>query len=80
MDAPDIRIDSTVIKPPFDRAAHCRNIAAKGGRTTVERYGTGHMSNIGKVGFRVTCDTHYCGVSGAARAGIRLIRRGKASF
>lgn len=37
----------------FDRAAHCRRIAAVGGRRTVERHGTAHMAAIGKRGFAV---------------------------
>lgn len=37
----------------FDRPAHCRRIAALGGRRTVERHGTAHMSRIGAIGFQV---------------------------
>lgn len=39
---------------PFDRAEHCRRIASKGGRTTVARHGSSHMSAIGVKGFRAT--------------------------
>jgi hypothetical protein len=39
---------------PFDRKAHCRRIASKGGRTTVARHGSSHMSAIGVKGFQAT--------------------------
>lgn len=41
-------------KEPFDRADHCRRIASKGGRTTVARHGSSHMSAIGVKGFLAT--------------------------
>jgi guanyl-specific ribonuclease Sa len=37
---------------PEQRAAHCRSIASRGGKTTVERHGREHMSRIGKLGFQ----------------------------
>ena len=43
---------------PFDRAAHCRAIAAGGGQRTVERYGVAHMRTIGKAGARATIARH----------------------
>ena len=57
--------DYTPLDPdnkPFDRAAHCRRIAAKGGRATVARHGSEHMSNIGLRGFRATA-RHFRSVS-----------------
>ena len=45
-------------KEPFDRAAHCRRIASKGGRATVDRHGSSHMSNIGVKGFLKTA-SHF---------------------
>lgn len=38
----------------FDRAAHCRQIAARGGQTTVEKYGREHMRALGKRGAQTT--------------------------
>lgn len=40
----------------FDRAEHCRRIAAKGGRALVEKYGSEHMCAIGVNGFRATAE------------------------
>lgn len=34
----------------FDRAAHCRKIAALGGKTTVSKHGKAHMRALGKKG------------------------------
>ena len=42
----------------FDRAAHCRAIAAGGGQRTVGRYRTQHMRAIGKAGARATIARH----------------------
>lgn len=39
---------------PFNRAEHCRRIAASGGRATVARHGSSHMAAIGVRGFRAT--------------------------
>lgn len=36
---------------PEERLAHCRRIAAAGGRRTVEKHGSAHMAAIGKLGF-----------------------------
>ena len=41
-------------KKPFNRAEHCRKIGSKGGRTTVARHGSSHMSAIGVKGFNKT--------------------------
>lgn len=41
------------MKSSFDRAEHCRRIAASGGRSTVAKYGSAHMSQIGKRGAAV---------------------------
>ena len=41
-------------KKPFNRAEHCKRIASKGGRTTVARHGSSHMSAIGVKGFQAT--------------------------
>ena len=61
MNTPDIRIDPQVAKPPFNRANHCRQIASKGGKATVEKYGRGYMRVIGKRGFQSLADSHYNG-------------------
>jgi len=37
----------------FDRTAHCRRIAALGGRATLLAHGKAHMAAIGRNGFRV---------------------------
>jgi hypothetical protein len=42
----------------FDRAEHCRRIAAHGGTVTAQRYGAGHMRAIGKAGAQVTIERH----------------------
>ena len=42
-----------------ERAAHCRGIAALGGRRTLELYGAEHLSRIGKRGFRVALALGY---------------------
>jgi hypothetical protein len=42
----------------FDRAEHCRRIAAHGGTVTAERYGSHHMRAIGKAGAKVTRERH----------------------
>lgn len=36
----------------FDRKAHCRRVGSLGGRATVAKYGSSHMSAIGVRGFR----------------------------
>lgn len=38
----------------FDRAAHCRKIAALGGKATVSKHGSKHMSTLGKKGAEKT--------------------------
>ena len=43
---------------PFDRAAHCRAIAAGGGARTVALYGAQHMRAIGRAGARATIERH----------------------
>lgn len=40
----------------FDRAAHCRKIARKGGLAVVAKHGTSYMRQIGARGFRVAVD------------------------
>lgn len=43
----------------FNRAAHCKRIAAAGGRSTVARHGAAHMSAIGKAGFAKAVELGY---------------------
>lgn len=43
----------------FDRAAHCRRIASKGGRATYERHGGRHMQRIGRRGWEVTTARYF---------------------
>lgn len=43
----------------FDRAAHCRAIASKGGRTTYERHGRRHMQRIGRRGWETTTARYF---------------------
>ena len=43
----------------FDRAAHCRAIASKGGRATYERHGRRHMQRIGRRGWEVTTARYF---------------------
>lgn len=45
----------------FDRAAHCRAIASKGGKTTVNRYGRAHMQAIGRRGWEATTRRYFAG-------------------
>lgn len=45
----------------FDRAAHCRKIASKGGRALVAKHGRAHMSTIGKRGYMVTTCRYFLG-------------------
>ena len=46
----------------------------QGGRSTFSRHGVDHMREIGRRGFRATCDRHY---GGDRRAMLNeLIRRG----
>jgi hypothetical protein len=45
----------------FDRAAHCRSIASRGGLATVAKYGRSHMSKIGRHGFDVTTERYFQG-------------------
>jgi hypothetical protein len=49
----------------FDRAEHCRRIAASGGKRTAAKYGRSHMSRIGKAGFRATVETRGFSDAGA---------------
>jgi len=44
--------------PRFDRAEHCRRIAAHGGAVTVARHGIAHMRAIGTAGAAVTIRNH----------------------
>src|SRR5215217_1168749 len=46
---------------PFNRAEHCRRIAAHGGAATVARHGTAHMRAIGTAGAQVTIRKHGVG-------------------
>jgi hypothetical protein len=46
---------------PFDRAAHCRRIAAGGGRSTLALHGRAHFRAIGTAGARVTIERHGVG-------------------
>jgi hypothetical protein len=43
---------------PFNRAEHCRRIAAHGGSVTAQRYGAAHMRAIGKAGAQATIQKH----------------------
>ena len=45
----------------FDRAAHCRRIASKGGLAVVKKYGKTYMQNLGKKGFQSTCQKYFDG-------------------
>jgi general stress protein YciG len=45
----------------FDRAAHCKQIAAQGGKTTVQRHGREHMSAIGRKGWLVSTARYFLG-------------------
>jgi hypothetical protein len=54
---------------PFNRAEHCRRIAAHGGATTAARHGTAHFRAIGRVGARVTIQRHgYAHFAGLVKA------------
>lgn len=44
---------------PFNRAEHCRRIAAKGGKAVVDKYGPEYMSQIGKRGFERTTKLYF---------------------
>ena len=60
-DGPTTPVARNVIpfpRRPFDRAAHCRAIAAGGGARTAALYGTPHMRAIGKAGARATIERH----------------------
>lgn len=46
----------------FDRAAHCRRIASKGGQTTAQRHGRAHMQRIGRRGWQVTTGRYFAGL------------------
>ncbi len=48
-------------KKPFDRAAHCRRIASKGGKALVKKHGKEHMSAIGRKGYVVTVSRYFLG-------------------
>jgi hypothetical protein len=48
-------------QPTFDRAEHCRRIAARGGRQTVARHGRAYMSQIGRRGWEVTTARYFAG-------------------
>lgn len=43
----------------FDRAAHCRAIASKGGAAVVAKYGRQHMQEIGRRGFDATTKRYF---------------------
>lgn len=45
--------------PPFDRAAHCRAIAAKGGQATAQKHGRRHMQRIGRRGWETTTARYF---------------------
>jgi len=45
----------------FDRAAHCRAIASKGGQTTHQRHGRAHMQAIGRRGWETTTRRYFAG-------------------
>jgi hypothetical protein len=47
-----------VARPPFNRAVHCRRIAAHGGAAVVAKYGAHHMRAIGTAGAHVTIERH----------------------
>jgi hypothetical protein len=46
------------VAPTFNRAEHCRTIAAHGGAAVVAKYGTAHMRTIGTAGARQTITRH----------------------
>ena len=43
---------------PFNRAEHCRRIAAHGGAVTAQRHGTAHYRAIGRAGAQTTIQRH----------------------
>jgi hypothetical protein len=53
--------DHSVAPAPFNRAEHCRKIAAHGGAVTVARHGAAHMRTIGTAGAAVTIRRHGVG-------------------
>src|SRR5687768_15142654 len=56
---------------PFDRAAHCRAIAAYGGQACLARHGVAHYRAIGTAGARVTIARHGVGYW----RGLRSVKR-----
>jgi hypothetical protein len=50
--------EQSVAPTPFNRAEHCRRIAAHGGAVTVARYGVDHYRAIGKAGAQATIRKH----------------------
>ncbi len=58
---------------PFTRKT-AEAMGRQGGRSTFARHGRDHMAEIGRLGFKVTCDLHY---GGDRRTMLNeLIRRG----
>jgi hypothetical protein len=53
--------EHSVAPAPFNRAEHCRRIAAHGGSVTAQRHGAAHMRAIGKAGAQATIRTHGVG-------------------
>jgi hypothetical protein len=49
---------NSVAPAPFNRAEHCRKIAAHGGATTAARYGVNHYRAIGRAGAQATIRRH----------------------
>lgn len=64
-------------KKPVDPevSARMRELGRKGGRTTADKYGSAHMSAIGKAGFKATLETG--GYSDAGHLIAHLFQRGR---
>src|SRR5579872_517752 len=58
----------------FDRAAHCRRIASRGGKTTAAKYGAAYISAIGKRGFAKAVELGW-GLELAAKLGPAYLRK-----
>lgn len=58
-----------------ERAEPCRQIGTLGGQATARAYGLEYMRAIAAAGFKTTCEHHYGGNTGYARAALILRRR-----
>lgn len=45
----------------FDRAAHCKAIASKGGKSTYEKHGRRHFQKIGRRGWETVTLRYFAG-------------------